>query len=113
MGKNPILSPTETPMTVLRMRVRKMAKGKKNENRIVIAVNVSSVCLDFSAFLPRKKHPKASRISQLARIMPMHSSLPEKTIRSSLKRRISATNPLNPIVRIAIQMLFFMTPTFL
>jgi hypothetical protein len=41
--------------------------------------------------------------------MPMQSSLPEKTIKSSLKRRTSATNPLNPIVKTAMQTRFFMT----
>ena len=83
-----MLSPTEMPITVFRIRVRKIAISKDKEKRIVIIENVSSVFLDFSAFLPRKKHPIASRISQLARIMPMQSSLPEKTIRSSLKRSI-------------------------
>jgi hypothetical protein len=88
IGKNPILSPIEMPITVFRMRVRKIAMSKDKEKRMTITVNVSSLFLDLSAFLPRKKHPKASRISQLARIMPMQSSLPEKTIRSSLKRSI-------------------------
>jgi hypothetical protein len=39
--------------------------------------------------------------------MPIQSSLPEKTIRSSLKRSISATSPLNPIANMATQMRFF------
>jgi hypothetical protein len=86
--------------------------SKDREKRIVITVNVSSLFLDFSAFLPRKKHPKASRISQLARMMPMQSSLPEKMIRSSLKRIISATSPLNPIANIAIQIRFFIKLNF-
>jgi hypothetical protein len=77
------------------------------EKRSVINVNVSSLFWYFSAFLPRKKDPKASRMSQLARIMPMENSLPEKMIRNSLKRSISATNPLNPMVRIAIRTRFF------
>jgi hypothetical protein len=88
IGKNPILSPIEMPITLFRMRVRKIAMNKDKEKRIVITVNVSSSFLGFSAFLPRKKHPIASRISQFARIIPMQSSLPEKTIRSSLKRSI-------------------------
>jgi hypothetical protein len=101
IGTKPILSPIEMPMIVFRMRVRKIAMSKEKEKRIVITINFSRVCLDFSAFLARKKDPNASRISQLARIMPMQSSLPEKTIRNSLKSRISATSPLNPIVNIA------------
>jgi hypothetical protein len=108
IGTNPILSPIAMPMTLFMMRVRKMAVNKEKEKRIEITVNVSSVYLDFSAILPRKKHPNASRISQLAKIMPMQSSLPENTIRSSLNRRTSATIPLNPIAKIAIKMRFFM-----
>jgi hypothetical protein len=108
IGINPILSPIAMPMTLFRMRVRKMAMSNEKENRIVITVNISSGCLDFSAFLARKKDPNASRINQLARIMPMQSSLPEKTIRSSLKSRISATSPLNPIAKMARQMRFLM-----
>jgi hypothetical protein len=95
------------PITLFRMRVRKTAMNKDKEKRIEIAANVSRLFLDFSAFLPRKKHPRASRISQLAIIMPMQSSFPEKTIRSSLRRSISATSPLNPIAIMAIQMRLF------
>jgi hypothetical protein len=102
-----MLSPIEIPITLFKTRIRKIAMSREKENRIVITVNVSSAFLDFSAFLPRKKHPKASRISQLARIMPMQSSLPEKAIKSSLKRSISATSPLNPIATIAMQTRFF------
>lgn len=102
-----MLSPIDMPITLFKIRVRKMAMSKNKEKRIVIIANVTSLCLDFSAFLPEKKHPNASRISQLDRIMPMLSSLPEKTIMSSLKRNISATSPLNPIVNIAIQMRLF------
>jgi hypothetical protein len=68
IGTNPILSPIEMPMTIFRMRVRKMAMSKEKEKRIVITVNVSNVCLDFSAFLARKKHPNASRISQQSEV---------------------------------------------
>ena len=105
-----MLSPIEMPITFFRMRVRKSAMSRDNEKRIVMTVNVSSLFFDFSAFLPRKKDPKASRISQLARIMPMQSSLPEKTIRNSLRRSISATNPLNPIASIAMQTRLFTEP---
>lgn len=108
IGTNPILSPIAMPMTLFRMRVRKTEVSKEKEKRIVITENVSSICLDFSAILPRKIHPNASRISQLARIMPMQSSLPEKTIRSSLKRRTSAASPLNPIAKMARQIRFLM-----
>jgi len=48
------------PIILFRMRVRKIATSKDKEKRIVITVNVSTLFLDFSAFLPRKKHPKAS-----------------------------------------------------
>ena len=107
IGKRPILSPMEIPIIPFRMRIRKIAMSKDMEKRSVINVNVSILFRYFSTFLPRKKDPKASRRSQLARIMPMENSLPEKTIRNSLNRSISATNPLNPIVNIAIQMRFF------
>ena len=107
MGKKPILSPTEMPIMLFRMRIRKIAMSKERQKRSVTSVNVSSLFLTFSTILPRKKDPKASRMSQLARIMPMENSLPEKMIRNSLKRSISATNPLNPIVITAIKMRFF------
>jgi hypothetical protein len=41
-------------------------------------------------------------------MIPMQSSLPEKTIKSSRKRSISATSPLSPIANMTIQMCFFM-----
>ncbi len=97
----------ETPKIFFRMRVKYTATGKDIENRRVMIANVSILFLVFSALLPKKKEPKASRISQLARIMPMQSSLPEKTIRSSLKRSIWATSPLNPIVNMATPRRFF------
>lgn len=55
--------------------------------------------------------PQASRISQLARITPMDSSLPENTIKSSLRSIISATNPLSPIITIAIHTRLFIKRT--
>jgi hypothetical protein len=66
----------------------KIDMSKHIEKIIVITVNVSILLGDFAAFLPRKKDPKASRMSQLARIMPIENSLPEKTIRNSLRRSI-------------------------
>ena len=103
MGTSPILSPIEMPSTLFRIRVRRIAVGKDREKRIVSTENASSSFLDFCALLPRRKDPTASRMSQLARMMPMQSSLPEKTIKSSLRRSTSATTPLNPIATIARQ----------
>jgi hypothetical protein len=106
IGKKPILSPTEMPSILFRMRIRKTARSKDMEKRSVANVNASSLFLYLSAFLPRKNDPKASRMSQLARTMPIVNSLPEKTIRNSLNRSISATNPLNPIANIAMRTRF-------
>ena len=50
---------------------------------------------------PKKSEPKASRISQFARIIPIASSLPEKTTKNSLKSRIWTTIPLKPIPSMA------------
>ena len=80
VDKKPIPSPTEMPIMLFRMRIRKIAMSKEMLKRSVTSVYVSSLFWNFSTFLPRKKAPKASRMSQLARMTPMENSLPEKMI---------------------------------
>jgi hypothetical protein len=97
-----MLSPMEMPIILFRIRIKKIALSKDRQKSSVIRVNVSSLLLTFSTILPRKNDPKASKISQFARIIPIENSLPENMIRNSRKRSISATRPLNPIASIAI-----------
>lgn len=80
------------------------------ENMILSAINVSNLFLLFSALLPKKKQPKASRITQFAKIIPIESSLPEKTINNSRKSSIWAISPLNPMIKIANLRLFLIIP---
>lgn len=59
---------------------------------------ISILYLTLSANLPRTKLPRAIRISQLANIIPIDSSLPEKVTKSSLINKtsiISEAKPLN------------------
>jgi hypothetical protein len=58
---------------------------------------ISILYLTLSANLPRAKLPRAIRISQLANIIPIDSSLPEKVTKSSLINKISIISEAKPL----------------
>jgi len=66
---------------------------------------ISILYLTLSANLPRTKLPRAIRISQLANIIPIDSSLPEKVTKSSPINKtsiISEAKPLNDRAKIRL-----------
>ena len=68
---------------------------------------ISILYLALSANLPRTKLPRAIRISQLANIIPIDSSLPEKVTKSSLINKTSMISEAKPLNNRAKIRLFF------
>jgi hypothetical protein len=108
ISEKPNPSPIATPRMFFKARVKYIDKGKDNERIIAIRANISMSDFIFRAHLPVIRAPKPPKTSQLASIMPIESSLPPKTIRSSRNKSTWATNPLNPIENIVRMTAFFM-----
>jgi hypothetical protein len=90
-----------------------MAKGRDVEKSSWKSTKTSIFLSHLSTDLPMKKDPIATKMSQLARMIPRVSSLPRKEMRSSLNRMTCATIPLSPMMNSEILRVNLLMPYFI
>ena len=91
-----------TPKSPLPARHRYKEATRLKEKNKAKQRNQRAFDLILSAANAITPHPTASRTTQFPKTMPMVSSLPQRVVHNSRRRRICATTPPRPVTRVAI-----------